>query len=304
MITTFARARASVTAVLVATLLATPTLLSSGQPDPNGSRTAAGGEASDLALAANKKDKKQSRKKRRAYRRAVMRDRPTAFLRNKRDLVTGQRATVHGRTGIARLPNGAKARAFSGNGGHLSFGNRSAFSVPKTGVLTVEYWMRPSKLQFSREEGSGYVYVLGKGRPGGHEWYGRMYSQRNSESRPNRISAYAFNPEGGLGTGSYFQDRVRTGQWIHVAFVINTRDRSRAYPTGYTKIYKNGVLRDTDSLSDYNIRPRSSSAPLRIGTGYLNSYFAGAVGHVAFYGRELPARRIAAHHRVMRNAAR
>lgn len=86
--------------------------------------------------------------------------------------------------------------------------------------------------------------------------------------------------------------------------MINTRDRSRAYPTGYTKIYKNGVLRDTDSLSDYNIRPRSSSAPLRIGTGYLNSYFAGAVGHVAFYGRELPARRIAAHHRVMRNAAR
>jgi hypothetical protein len=301
LITLLNRTRASVSAVLVATLLATPTLLSTAdQPDPVTS-TAADGETTDLALAANKK---KSRYERRAYRRAVMRDRPTAFLRNTRDLVTKQRGKVHGRVGVTRLPNGAKARAFSGSGGHVSFANRSAFSVPRTGVLTVEYWMRPSRLQFSREEGSGYVYVLGKGSPNAHEWYGRMYSQRNSENRPNRISAYAFNPQGGLGAGSYFEDRVRTGEWIHVALVINTRARSSQYPTGYTKIYKNGVLRDTDSLSGYNIRPRASNAPLRIGTGYLNSYFAGAVGHVAFYDRELPGRRLAAHHRVMRNAAR
>lgn len=303
MITSLKRARASVTAVLVATLLASPALLSpSSQPDPVPS-SAADAETTDLALAA-KKSKKKTRWERRAYRRAVMRDRPTAFLRNKRDLVTGQRGTVHGTTGIVRLPNGARARSFSGNGGYLSFANRSAFSVPKTGVLTVEYWMRPSRLQFQREEGSGYVYVLGKGQPNAHEWYGRMYSQRNSENRPNRISGYAFNPEGGLGAGSYFQDRVQPGEWIHVALVINTRARSSQYPTGYTKIYKNGVLRDTDSLAGYNIRPRASSAPLRIGTGYLNSYFAGAVGHVAFYDRELPGNRLAAHHRVMRNAAR
>lgn len=290
-------ARASFTAALVATLLTLPTALSSGQSDPV-SPSASAGVTTDLAPVAT------SKFKRRAYKRAVMRDRPAAFLRNKRDLVTGQRGTITGRTGVARLPNGARARSFNGAGAHMSFPNSDAYSVPTTGALTVEYWMRPSRLQFDRDEGSGYVYVLGKGRPGGHEWYGRMYSEENSEGRPNRISGYAFNPEGGLGAGSYFQDRVRTGEWIHVTLVINNRARSSAYPTGYTKIYKNGVLRDTDSLSGYDIRPRASSSPLRIGTGYLDSYFAGSVGHVAFYNRELPARRVAAHHRVMRRASR
>ena len=54
--------------------------------------------------------------------------------------------------------------------------------------------MRPDTLQFSDEEGSGYVYTMGKGDPGSHEWYTRMYSEFNAESRPNRISGYAFNP--------------------------------------------------------------------------------------------------------------
>ncbi|MDP3968529.1 MAG: LamG-like jellyroll fold domain-containing protein [Nocardioides sp.] len=287
-------ARASFSAALVATLLTLPTALSSGQSDPV-PPSASAGETTDLALVA-------TRYQRRAYQRAVLRDRPTAFLRNKRDQVTGQRGTITGSTGVTRLPNGARARTFNGTGAYMSFANRSAFSVPTTGVITVEYWMRPSRLQFTHEEGSGYVYVLGKGRPGGHEWYGRMYSRDNSENRPNRISGYAFNPEGGLGAGSYFQDPVKRGRWIHVALVINSNARSSAYPTGYTKIYKNGVLRDTDSLAGYNIRPEASSAPLRIGTGYLGSYFAGAVGHVAFYNRELPARRVAVHNRVMRRS--
>jgi hypothetical protein len=68
---------------------------------------------------------------------------------------------------------------------------------------------------------------------------------------------------------------------------------------GYTKIYKNGTLRDIDSLKDYNIVPRNGPAPLRIGTGYLNSFFQGAVGNVAFYNRELTPTRIRAHFRAM-----
>jgi hypothetical protein len=36
----------------------------------------------------------------------------------------------------------------------------------------------------------------------------RMYSLANAETPPNRISGYAFNPAGGLGSGAFFQDPV------------------------------------------------------------------------------------------------
>lgn len=235
-----------------------------------------------------------------AYVRAVLKDRPAALLQGTRDLTgnVGQ-GSRSGRPRAARLPNGDPALLFNGRGQHVSFASRPAFQITRTGALTVEYWMRPATLQFRDEEGSGYVYVLGKGSPGQHEWYGRMYSRSNSESRPNRISGYSFNPRGGLGAGSYFQDRVQAGRWIHVALVINSKHRSGRYPSGYTRIYKNGVLRDTDSLKDYNIVPRGGRAPLRLGTGYLGSFFEGALGNVAFFNRELSAARIRAHYRAM-----
>jgi hypothetical protein len=34
-------------------------------------------------------------------------------------------------------------------------------------------------------------------------------------ARPNRISGYRFNLTGGPGAGSYLQDPVTAGQWIH-----------------------------------------------------------------------------------------
>ena len=126
-----------------------------------------------------------------------------------------------------------------------------------------------------------------------------MYNKDNPEGRPNRISGYAFNPQGGLGAGSYFQDTVTAGQWIHVALVFNTKDTSSSYPTGYVKIFKNGVLRDRTALKSYDIVPQAGSSPLRIGTGYLNSFFKGAVGDVAFYDKELSSTRLQAHYNAM-----
>lgn len=234
--------------------------------------------------------------RRAAYARAVLRDGPSAFLRGLKDKAGGgKRGVAVGGPASTRLPDGSRGWAFNGSDQHVQFADRKAFEIDATGVLTVEFWMRPDTLQFSDEEGSGYVYTMGKGNPGSHEWYTRMYSQSNDESRPNRISGYAFNPAGGLGAGSYFQDPVETGEWIHVALVINTRARSSQYPSGYSRIYKNGVLRDTDSLQDYDIVPRSGSAPLRIGTGYLGSHFKGGIGNVAFYPREVSAKRLRAH---------
>lgn len=231
------------------------------------------------------------------YVQAVLADNPVAFLQGTVDLTgNGSAGTTVGSPTSTTLPNGDPALAFDGRGEYLQFADRKAFEVDATGVLTVEFWMRPDTLQFADEEGSGYVYTMGKGKTGEHEWYTRMYSKTNDESRPNRISGYVFNPAGGLGAGSYFQDPVTVGQWIHVALVINSKATSTQYPMGYTRTYKNGVLRDTDSLQDYDIVPRSGTAPLRIGTGYLNSFFEGAIGNVAFFNKELSANQINTHY--------
>lgn len=232
--------------------------------------------------------------------RAVLQDHPTALLQGLTDLTgNGGRGTAVGGPTSTTLPNGDPATRFDGHGQYLEFASRTAFEIDATGNLTVEFWMRPDTLRFPRTEGSGYVYVIGKGDPGTQEWLARMYSNPNDEGRGNRISGYAFNPGGHLGAGSYFEDHLQSGQWIQVALVINTVDRSDRYPWGYTKLYKNGQLRDIDSLQSYDVVPRSGNAPLRIGTGYLQSFFEGAVGDVAFFDTELAGSQIAAHYDAM-----
>ena len=70
----------------------------------------------------------------------------------------------------------------------------TAFSQPtsKKG-LTVEAWMRPDALSFPGQTSDPYIYWLGKGTQGKEEWAFRFYSNK-SKDRPNRISAYLFNP--------------------------------------------------------------------------------------------------------------
>ena len=46
-----------------------------------------------------------------------------------------------------------------------------------------------------------------------------------------RVSFYLFNPEGGLGVGSYVQGPIHKGQWIHV---VGVADSSRTF------FYKDG----------------------------------------------------------------
>src|SRR6185437_3422348 len=110
---------------------------------------------------------------------------------------------------------------------------------------------------------------LGKGRPGQQEYAGRMYSLRNDANppRPSRISGYAFNLDGGLGSGAYFQDKLKKGDWIHVTLVFGN----------LIKIYKGRTLRQTVPLSQFDVHPGFGDAPLRIGTRDGNSFFYGAV---------------------------
>ena len=195
--------------------------------------------------------------------------------------------------GTALLPNGDPAALFDGQSEYVEVPSLPQLSVTGTGCLTVEAWIQPTTLQFPREEGTGYVYVLGKGTAGKYEYALRMYSKVNSEIpvRPNRVAAYVWNLTGGLGSGSYFQDPVTPGVWMMVTLVIDAQP-SAAWPAGYISIYKNGVLRGQVSLSQYQVTPQGSTAPFRIATRELESYFQGAIGKVAVFNYVLSASQI------------
>jgi Concanavalin A-like lectin/glucanases superfamily len=83
----------------------------------------------------------------------------------------------------------------------------------------------------------------------------------------NRISFYVFNPQGGKGVGSYFQEPVQAGEWIHVVGVADGQN---------ALIYKNGAFKKSESYSGI-ITPQHATAPLRVGTRDLKSFFLGAI---------------------------
>ncbi len=180
-----------------------------------------------------------------------------------------------------------RAPVFDGRTGYVEIPDDDAYSASTTGEITVEAWMRPDSLAMTARESTGYVHWMGKGEPDQQEWVARMYQQGNSEGRANRISFYAFNLPGMLGAGSYFEDTVVVGEWIHYVGVI---DATRTY------IYKNGTQRDSDLLSGYNITPRNGTAPVRIGTREMQSFFEGSVARVAIYSARLSDARIRVHH--------
>jgi hypothetical protein len=155
--------------------------------------------------------------------------------------------------------------------------------------LTVEAWMRPDALIFSGQTTEPYVHWLGKGTAQQYEWGFRFYSQ--DTYRPNRISAYIWNPAGGEGAGAYFQDNMRIGEWIHVVACYEPGDATTDPPAG-VQIYRNGVKRlGPPSIGtlyrSYNIVPAHGSAPVRLGTRDLGSYLTGGLDEVAVYPRVL-----------------
>jgi hypothetical protein len=218
--------------------------------------------------------------------------------------------TGHGRSGTylpasstpasAVLPNGDACARFDGSVQYLEVPDADDLSMTTTRRLTLEAWMRPDALEFPAKEGTGYVHLMGKGESGQQEYVLRMYALTNTEAppRPSRISGYAFNLSGGLGSGSYFQDPVAMGEWIHVVVAFNLDDPT-GKPPGSVKIYKNGALRDATPLRQFHVTPGNGTAPFRIATRDRHSFFPGAIAKVAVYDRELTAAQILSHHDTM-----
>jgi hypothetical protein len=217
-----------------------------------------------------------------------------------------------GAPGRVSLPNGDTAARFDGATQFVEVPTSRAFSISTTGALTWEIWVRPDTLNFP-ETTNGYVDFLGKCAEYAPscEWEGRFYGKAAGTARAGRISAYAFNPSAGLGSGDYWQGRpgtVRARQWLHVVAQYQTRSTppgcDPTYP-GTVKIWVNGVPQNftehapTGCLSQYGVQPRAGDSPLTIGTLAEDSWFAGGIGKVAVYDRLLPASAVAAHYRLM-----
>lgn len=169
---------------------------------------------------------------------------------------------------------------FDGVNDYIEIDDNSKLSVDNTGEFTISLWLRPDTLIFENDMSSGYVNILGKGESGSHEWTFRMYSKDNTQGRDNRINFYLFNNDGGLGAGSYVQEDIVAGEWIHLVARI-TQDK--------IYLYKDGVLKDSDyyNVDPYWIVPQNSNAPLRIGSRNLDSYFKGGFSEVAIFDKAL-----------------
>lgn len=137
-----------------------------------------------------------------------------------------------------------------------------------------------------------YIHWMGKGRSGQYEWTFRIYKDGGggeAPARKRRTSFYSYNPSGGLGAGSFFQDE---GDGPGVERIVGGQISAKgtgSYP-GWTKMWKNGVVRDTDSLSGYSIIPKRTPAPVGIGTrGDNTGFLVGTIRRVAFFNRALTA---------------
>ena len=195
-------------------------------------------------------------------------------------------AENHGATfATDRFGNENSSAYFDGNESYLEIPDNDAFSISTTGALTISVWVSPEVLNFPKSEAGGYVHWMGKGVPHQHEWVFRMYNKdlsQGQENRPNRMSAYAFNLEGGQGPGSYVQEQVQENEWIHFVARYDVK-------TNKITLFKNGVQKDQDDLHEtkYNVQVKNGTAPLRLGTRSQWSYFQGRIDDLRIYNRAL-----------------
>jgi hypothetical protein len=209
-----------------------------------------------------------------------------------------------GQTGaIASDPNRAVGLDGPRTQSHIAVRDHDDFSIATSGQgLSVEVWIRPDVLDFAGEtthSANGYIHWLGKGEKGRYEWGFRFYN-RHAE-RANRLSAYAWNPDGKLGAGAYVEERLTAGAWVYLVATFDdprkANARVRLYKDGAPSVHNPspGTL-----YKSYHLAPRPGPAPVRLGTRDRRSFLTGGLDEVAIYPRVLTAEEIRLHWRIAR----
>jgi len=278
------------------------------------------------------------------YDQTVLADRPVAFWDVNGTSVSETDLTPNGNNGkyiggalsTSTMPNGDTVNVFDGSRNHyLSIPSNASFSIPTTGNLTWEAWIRPDVLQFPISDGTGdYVDFMGKCATYGTppptcEWESRMYDNTlatptppdTPKTRCNRLSAYVFNPSAGQGAAADWQEptpacsMLQAGEWLHVVGEYTTDPtktpanctNGSTYP-GTINIWVNGVLWNqgpdhgqTGCMGQVSpgVVPVANSSPLNIGTMATDTSFEGAIGKVAIYNYLLTQSQINNHYQMM-----
>lgn len=215
----------------------------------------------------------------------------------------GRNLTKSGGVTVSTFTDTAGALAFNGLDGYLETPDADVFSVPTTGIVAYELWMRPDAQNWptttlQSADTDQYTHWFGKAGRNVNEYIFRRYNA-NAPTRPSRISTYAFNLSGGLGAGSYVQEPVPNGEWDYYVGVLNSTDTTLS-PYGRVRIYKNGAQKDSDGMgSPYFIVPRNGAAPLRIGTASKQSFAQAGIARVVFWNREPSASEILTRYRTV-----
>lgn len=187
--------------------------------------------------------------------------------------------TQHG-TGTGVTFSSGKA-VFNG-AASISLGDHNDFSVATNKALSIALFLTID--DWHGKGASEYVHWAGKGKAGAHEWSFRHYVQGGTGEAPTRqgrCSFYHFNPAGGLGAGSYFQDGTLP---TNERLIIATCDMSKI------QLYVDGLLKDSDPLSGYSIVPQNTASAAMLGTrGDGTGFLVGKIRRVAFFNRILSA---------------
>jgi hypothetical protein len=244
-----------------------------------------------------------------AYDEMVLGDGPVAYWRMADPSGREPDLTVNGNDGrydspppFTAMPNGDPAADFDGES--LSIASSASLSIPTTGNLVWEAWMKPNSLEL--EHSTGYVNWLAKCHDQATcEWEARFYDTVNSQDRCDRFSAYVFNPSGGDGAGADWQPvcgSLRECEWHYVVGQYSVSNQPADCPAsqfpGSIDICVDGIQwnqrihNPTGCMSEYDVSPAASNGPLEIG-------FDGAIGKVAIYSHALDSSQIASHYYAM-----
>ncbi len=171
---------------------------------------------------------------------------------------------------------------FDGIDDYIVIPDNDKLSPSTSQAFTISFWINFHKNDFSPKGSKSYIQFLGKASPGNYEFSFRQFNNSNSENKNNRISFYLFNLSGGLGSGSFIQP-IELKKWLFITAVYNGT---------HVSIWKDGVLKDTDALSDYGIQTGNGKAPIIIGTLDGKNYFQGKIKDLRIYNKALDAKEI------------
>lgn len=190
-----------------------------------------------------------------------------------KDVVGTAHGTNHGVT------FGADGASFDGTS-YISLPDHDDFSVATKGGLSILSFV--TVRDWKGAGASEYVHWMGKGKSGAHEWTFRHYVKGGTgeaSTRQGRMSFYHYNPPGGLGAGSYYQDS---------SFPTTERTVIGRCDLTTVSLAVNGSVRDSDALSGYSIKPVNTGTPPCIGSrGDGTGFLVGKIRRVAFFNHVL-----------------